>query len=476
MIFIIAALCLVVLFCAATVSGGAARSRLIRLYPSSPASPALQHALLPEVRDTIPGNAAEQYRRTLAVLKQDGPPEHEWRETVYQWSAVPDDEFPREEARKLLLRAEMVLQALDAAARGEYCDWGLTERLRNNGFSDVLPDIQRLRAVAALLALHIRCNVIAGRTAPIVRDLQTGLAMARHVAESPMFIPALVGAAFAGIMLNQLEGWVQRPGAPSLYWPLTDLPRPFLDLRRSMQGERVWTYGNFPGAAEAAADLHAGPWPRQQAEKMTARICEALGDDPAEGPIWSDPVDLQRRLAARHEAAKQSLIEEGRPKELVDAMPPVQAALLVALRQYDQLFDDYLKVHSLPYWEAQAAVEEVEARRAALTGDGPGRALPIARVFLPLVKGMFAARTRLDRHIAALRCVEAVRLHAASCDGHLPGSLDQIKAAPVPADPATGRPFDYELARDRAVLSGPALAGQPPFPTNAFTYELMIQH
>ena len=37
------------------------------------------------------------------------------------------------------------------------------------------------------------------------------------------------------------------------------------------------------------------------------------------------------RLAARHETAKKMLIDQGRPKELVDAMPHVQVGLLVAL-------------------------------------------------------------------------------------------------------------------------------------------------
>ena len=41
---------------------------------------------------------------------------------------------------------------------------------------------------------------------------------------------------------------MQQPDAPSFYWPLTDLPRPFIDLRKPMQGERAGVYGSFPGA------------------------------------------------------------------------------------------------------------------------------------------------------------------------------------------------------------------------------------
>jgi hypothetical protein len=70
------------------------------------------------------------------------------------------------------------------------------------------------------------------------------------------------------------------------------------------------------------------------------------------------------------------------------------------------------------------------------------------------------AEVRLDRKVAALRAVEALRLHVAAHDGRLPESLDQIKAVPVPADPMTGKPFEYRLDGESAVLTGRA---SPPF-------------
>ena len=126
---------------------------------------------------------------------------------------------------------------------------------------------------------------------------------------------------------------------------------------------------------------------------------------------------------------------------------------MLAFRQYDRIFDEYLKVQSFVYWEAQPTVDKADAQRGALADDKDGPALPLAGLLLPGVKNIFAARTRTDRNIAALRCVEALRLHAARA-GALPPSLDEIEDAPVPADPFTGRPFNYRLAGDRAFLSG----------------------
>ncbi|UCG47874.1 MAG: hypothetical protein JSU94_20645 [Phycisphaerales bacterium] len=60
---------------------------------------------------------------------------------------------------------------------------------------------------------------------------------------------------------------------------------------------------------------------------------------------------------------------------------------------------------------------------------------------------------RLDQHIAALRCVELVRLHAAR-RGTLPDSLAQIEGVTIPTDPVTGKQFAYRRERQRAFLTG----------------------
>ncbi len=445
------------------------------LHPAAPASPALKHALLPELRDTVPGNAVPRYRQAAANLEQDSLPREEWYAAFDRWMAAPLQDFPRDEVDGFLARCETTLREADAAARSERCDWGLTEELRKNGFAQVLSEMQAVRAVAMLFALRVRREAAEGRADRAVRALQNGLAMARHAGESPMFIPALVGMAIAAIMLGRLEELIQQPGALNLYWPLTDLPRPFFDLRRPMQGERVWAYGCFPGTAETAADLNARPWSADQVEATVARLLEQLRDDPGKAPNAGDEAELLRRVEARHEAAKKALIEEGRPKELVDAMPPVQVALVAAFRQYDRICDEYLKVQSLTHGEAEAAVRQADARRKALADDADGPALPIARVFLPAAAQVFAARTRVDRSIAALRCVEAVRLHAAAHAGALPASLDEIEDAPVPADPFTGQPFGYRLADGRALLTSPPVPGRPLSDFNAPNYELMFQ-
>ena len=149
---------------------------------------------------------------------------------------------PREDMGKFLKQCDTAFQEMEAGARSEQCDWGLTEEIRKKGFSTLLPDVQEMRAMASLLTIRIRYELAEGRPDKAARTLQTGFAMSRHVADSPTLISALVGIAINGLMLERLEETIQQPDGPNFYWALTDLPRPFIDLRKPMQGERVMAF------------------------------------------------------------------------------------------------------------------------------------------------------------------------------------------------------------------------------------------
>src|SRR5205807_2164290 len=90
-----------------------------------------------------------------------------------------------------------------------------------------------------LLALRARLEMAEGQYDRAVSTLQTGFHLARHVAEVPTTTTALIGLAIAELMLRQVEDLVQAPGARNLYWALADLPRPFISLRRPLQGEMM---------------------------------------------------------------------------------------------------------------------------------------------------------------------------------------------------------------------------------------------
>ncbi len=110
--------------------------------------------LLPELRDSLPGNAVTHYRQAVKNMKQDAPPQRDWHPAMEQWMAAPLKDLPRKEVGEFLKQCESTFQEVDAGARSEDCNWGLTEELRQKGINTNLADVQEMQAFARLLQLH----------------------------------------------------------------------------------------------------------------------------------------------------------------------------------------------------------------------------------------------------------------------------------------------------------------------------------
>jgi hypothetical protein len=78
---------------------------------------------------------------------------------------------------------------------------------------------------------------------------------------------------------------------------------------------------------------------------------------------------------------------------------------------------------------------------------------------MPAIQAVRSAQVRLERDVASLRVVEALRMYAADHDGKLPKTLDEITAVPIPPNPATGNSFEYRLDGTTAVLELPPSDG-----------------
>ena len=86
---------------------------------------------------------------------------------------------------------------------------------------------------------------------------------------------------------------------------------------------------------------------------------------------------------------------------------------------------------------------------------------------------MHLRMNRLDRHVAALQCVEALRLHAAAHEGKFPKELSKITEVLVPSDPVMQKPFVYRCTGSGAVLEAPAPKGATE--RDAIRYELSLK-
>jgi len=445
----IAGMLAVALTCAATAFAGPPAKDIkvyeLTVHPAAAPVPALKHALMPTVLEKTPGNAMPLYSMAMAmVAEKDLEAIHE---KVDKWlSETPPESLPVDEIRDAL--PQRVFVQVKLAASREQCQWDLP--IREQGYSMFLPQLGLYRRTARMLALRARVAIVQGRHDDAIADLKTGFAMARHVAAGPTLINDLVAVAVADIMLIPVNEWVQRPDAPNLYWALTMLPCPMVDILDGLEYEAQTPYVLIPSMAE----LRRGEKTLAQYEQAITEMVglTGWGGDERRNKLVS--VGLALKM---YPEAKKYLRSQGFTQEQVQAMSVPQAVMIHMMANFEYLRDEMFKWFYVPYWQAHEGFRAAEAmlQREKTAGRGfPATAL------LPSLSRASLMVTRLDRRIAALRCVEAIRLYAAAHEGKLPASLDDITEVPIPTSPVTGQPFGYSVEGNTATLEAPAMEGQ----------------
>ena len=71
-----------------------------------------------------------------------------------------------------------------------------------------------------------------------VDTIETGMAFGRHVGQGPFLINNLVGVSICTLMIDRVEELIAQPGAPNLYWALTALPQPLVNMREALELEQ----------------------------------------------------------------------------------------------------------------------------------------------------------------------------------------------------------------------------------------------
>ena len=437
----------------------------LTITPAAAPVPALRFKLLPDLRETTPGNAALIYYRAFAP---------DWSSHVRGNKEIREridaaQDRPAAEVKTMMdlqfIRDWGMLKEVDRGARRAYCDWEMTPRLREEGISMLLPDVQGLREFGRYLRLRAKLELADGQFDKAAYSLQTGLQLGQHAAHGPTLIQGLVGAAITNVMLNEVEEWVGAPGSPNLYWALTDLPQPFIDLRMGFQGERLMLDNLLPGFHEALVDGHMRALSQDQLHDIVSKLSQITDGRPP--PM----IAIVAIVAKNYGPAKQFLKERGWPEADVEALPAVQVVLLHEAATYDRLYDEMLKWQGQPYAIARAGLDQADRQlkdEIARTGRQS-----LASLLLPAVSKVYSAQARTDRNINRFRTIEAIRLYAAA-HGKLPAQLADITEVPVPIDPYTGQPFDYRLDGDTATLTAPPPIGEPPHEGNSRRYEIKL--
>jgi hypothetical protein len=241
-----------------------------------------------------------------------------------------------------------------------------------------------------------------------------------------------------------------------------------IDFRKAYEGERLMLFARIP-------ELHGIETEQlspEKEEKLLDQLSNFVSGTDARNGRREDHVTLTVLALKIYPEAKKVLIEEGRKAEDVEAMPVVQVVAIHSLRRFKDYQDDLYKWLGLPFSEARAGLEQADKR--LIVAQQKKDMLPLFSLIPPAAK-VFNAHARLARKIAALRCLEAIRIHAKDNNGKPPAKLDDISLVPVPLDPMTGKSFEYHVKDQIITLYAPPPAQERPTASNSFTYEMTIE-
>jgi hypothetical protein len=435
--------------------------------PAPEPVPALRYSLMLGFLERKPGNAAVFYHKAGLQIRE--PSRQKDVEKAEQFLDVPGEELDLGKLEAALTPFEIVFTALELASRRETCDWQLPLR-EQNPITMLLPEVQQAREFARLLVLRARVQIARGRVNEALETLRIGYTLGRHVAEGPTLVNALVGMAVCGMMSEELVGLIQLPGAPNLYWALTELPRPLISLREAADVEMHILYLMWPELEDLVTEERSLAYWQAFLDDLPDRLAPWEMREYGWQNAWQARLTITALAIKAYPMARQALIDEGRTAEEVDKLPVPQVVLRHTIRVFEEYRDDTFKWFALPYHEAREGMNRAEDR---LRSEATRReAIPLASLFLPAVSAAKRAEARTDRTIALLRTVEAIRMYGANHDRRLPESLEEITVVPVPKDPMTGNAFVYRLERDKAILEAPAPVGEPSNRRWAMCYEI----
>jgi hypothetical protein len=433
----------------------------LTLSPAAEVRPALKYRLAPLVSELNPGDAAPIYLRIRHEIGSDAMKEID--ESDSAWVELALKEFPVAKARELIDRWKGRLEQIRLATRREYCDWSYTlPEQRLDAIEILLPDVQEMRRWARLLRIKARTEIAEKKYDGAIQTIATGITFGRHIGEGPFLISALVGVAIDSMMLDRLEELISQPDAPNLYWALTALPRPLISMRRALEMEQRIPEFMVPELREVDQPHTPSGW-AALLESMIYNISR-VGRKLEAAKTFD--ANVQKQLAAGVEQMKKQYLADARVwlgkrgdqnTSQVEAMTDDEAVARYLAGMYRELRDDVFRLGYLPYGSGgELAARNTSRQDAAKTVPGALFAL-----LQPAVQAAMQAETRLDRRVAALRVVEAIRIHAAANDGKLPDTLDEVTIVPVPIDPATSTPFEYIREGEAARLTCPLLNNTP---------------
>ena len=420
--------------------------------PADEPKPALKYQFFPPRVDRMPGNAVLMIDQAIQMAPS-GERGDKWKskysERIGELLDVPLEQIRRspavqQEIQDIVGAYGSSLNYMELAAYRRDADWGLPYE---KGIAMFMPSLSPLRQEAKVLALKAGLETAQGKYDQAIKTLETGYSVAEQTGGATL-INSLVGVAMEALLNYQVMTMVQQPGCPNLYWALASLPPSIGKMEQGMQLEPAYLYMQFPELKDYKK-LTPEQW-RVMVHKIEDMMRQCMGQD-------LPKLASVAMVASNVGPAKEYLAENGYTPEQIKKMTPSQIVGLYFMDEWNYWWDETNKWGMLPFGKGQEGAARANKAMEERMASHPGSLVSI------LMPGLSKARTlqaRVDRGVASLMAVEAIRMYAARHEGKPPATLADLNTlAPAPDDPMTGKPFEYKADGQTFVLRGVLIPG-----------------
>ncbi|HEX3599286.1 MAG TPA: hypothetical protein VHU84_04040, partial [Lacipirellulaceae bacterium] len=249
--------CLIVAFVASVVRAdvtyekskvGEDEIEIIRMTvtPAAEPVPALRYRLLTREIDLKNGNAVPYYYRamldlpaTMKELRQKYDEDKElglWYDVGVD--ATPISKLPLEKVRDASQMFDKIYQRqLRPAFERSDCDWelGMREMRGPEIVYFELPEFQSSRELSRMMTIRVRLAIAEHRYEEAIKLMREQYRLGHDVAKEPFLVCGLIGLAISGVANGTITELIADPESPNMYWALTELPRPAIELQTAVR-------------------------------------------------------------------------------------------------------------------------------------------------------------------------------------------------------------------------------------------------
>ncbi len=370
---------------------------------------ALKYRLFPTRGEMAAGDAAPICREIFAHFAMSW----ETFEAADDLCKLPRIGFSKDRARQILEPYRPMLRQIHAASRKTQCEWNIPLDWMTR-FDARKMNFTAARQITVLLCIAARLEQAKGHPDEALQTLQDGFAFARQFTNDANVVQALIGIGLLDLLLDCVSELQQDPACGNLYWALTELPHPLIDFGAIAEVEQATCHDFLPTVDWRANNTVTS-------DQFIANIARATHSFDAR-------VDQYLMLQVMAVApARVYLRSQGFTQDQIDHMPIPQTVGIYLIETFQRVFDEEVAAARLPYWQAEIQFDRIEVEISRLNADVHNPLLN----FTGLIPGSMKNLALLERRIAMMRNVEALRAYAASHKGVLPASLAELTDTPA---------------------------------------------